>query len=263
MISFRDLHHTFHSFPISEDQPLLVHISPDFSHRVQGGVKSVLGALKGTFRALLMPAFTYQTMVFPKTGPKDNGVEYNNPPIDNKQARFFSPDLPVSPELGDIPEAFRNLSGVQRSSHPLLSFSGLNLDEALAAQRITHPYAPVAFLAEKEGWILLIDVGQSQNFSIHYGQYKGGRELFTRWALTSAGIKTCPHFPGCSKGFVDLQPQLEEHSHPRKVGGIAITALPLAAVVKEVQNLLDKNSLALLCNQAHCLPCSSIRARQE
>lgn len=263
MIPFRDLLQTFRSFPVPGDQPVLVHTSPSFPGTVQGGERSVLGALKQVFRALMMPSFTYQTMVFPKTGPKDNGVEYNNPPRDNRKAVFYHPQLEVSPQLGDLPETFRCLPDVARSSHPILSFSGINTNHALEAQTVTDPYAPLSILLDQGGWVLLLGTDQRKNFSIHYALHQAGRKLFTRWALTPAGIKPCPHYPGCPEGFNDLQVPLLEHNHIRQLEKVEITAIPLQSILQEVKSLLNHNPLALLCDQEYCLRCSSIRARES
>ncbi len=263
MIHYRELIQTFRSLPISEHQPVLLHISDSTAENVQGGEKTLIGTLKGVFPSLMMPAFTYQTMVFPKRGPKDNGVEYNNPPLDNREAVFFHPHLPVSEEVGAIPEAFRKLPNVTRSTHPILSFSGIHADQALNAQTLSSPYAPIDTLAKQKGWVLLIDQDQTANFTIHYALHKGGRKLFTRWALTPAGVKTCPHFPGCEKGFHKIDPYLREDKHRRQIQAVQIFAFPMQSILKKVLILLKRDPFVLLCDQDHCLKCSSIRARHK
>lgn len=263
MIQYRELTQIFRSLPIPENRPLVLHVSDHSLEKIQGGAKTFLGTAKAVFPRLMMPSFTYQTMVFPSHGPKDNGVEYNNPPLDNQKAVFFHPLLPVSNEVGRAPEIFRKLPDVQRSSHPILSFCGRELDQALQSQSLSKPYAPLSDAAEQEGWVLLIDLDQTSNFSIHYALYKGGRKLFTRWALTSAGVKTCPHFPGCSEGFNQINPHLEKSLISTKKAALTIKAVPLTVLQKVVQRLLSQNPLALLCDKEHCLRCESIRARVE
>ncbi len=263
MIGYRELLKTFRSLPISEKHPVLLHISDRFPERIQGGVKTLVGTLRESFPCLMMPAFTYQTMVYPKKGPRYNGVEYNNPPLDNREAVFFHPHLPVSEEAGKVAEAFRKLPVVKRSSHPILSFSGIHVDQELQSQTLSQPYAPLATLEKRGGWILMIDQDQTSNFTIHYALYKGGRALFTRWALTSAGVKSCPHFPGCEEGFPALDRYLQEESHHRQIETIPMTAVPMQSILHNVKTLLNQNPLALLCDKEHCLKCASIRARYQ
>lgn len=263
MIRYRELLQIFRSLPISEKHPVLLHVSDRSTEQIQGGAKTLIGTLRESFPTLMMPAFTYQTMVYPKKGPRDNGVEYNNPPLDNREALFFHPHLPVSDKVGKIPESFRKLPDVKRSTHPILSFSGLRVDDALQSQTLSRPYAPIAALEKRGGWVLLIDQDQTKNFTIHYALYKGGRTLFTRWALTSAGVKTCPHFPGCADGFPTLDRYLQEVSHHRQIETLPMTAIPIQSILRNVQTLLDQDPLALLCDQDHCLKCASIRARYQ
>jgi aminoglycoside 3-N-acetyltransferase len=263
MIRYRELIQTFRSFPIRGKHPVLLHVSDRTTQKIQGGLKTLMGTLRESYPRLMMPSFTYQTMVYPKTGPPDNGLEYNTPPRDNREALFFHPRLPVSPEVGAVPEAFRKLSDVHRSTHPILSFSGCQVNHALQSQTLSQPYAPLAALAKKEGWVLLIDQDQTSNFTIHYALNKGGRELFTRWALTSAGVKTCPHFPGCEKGFNTLASYLRGSTHHREIETIHMTAVPIQTIFCKVQALLNQDPFALLCDQEHCLKCSSVRARLQ
>ncbi len=261
MIQYRDLIRIIRTFNIPRDRPVLVHPSPDIEDRIQGGEKTILGALQEIFSTLLMPAFTYHTMVYPKKGPRLNGVEYNNPPINNQDAVFFEDHLPVSPEFGSVVEAFRTLPETKRSTHPILSFSGQQADTALQSQSLSTPYAPLSYLRQQDGWVLLLDVDHTHNFSIHYALKEGGRKLFTRWALTSAGIKRCPHFPGCADGFTSLTPLLQEHTRHTVKDNLSWQAIPLRAIMGQVQTVLDENPLALLCDQEHCLRCASVRAR--
>lgn len=263
MIQYRDLTRTLHSLIDPPHPPVIAHISPHISKNVQGGEKTVLGALRECFSCILMPAFTYQTMVYPKKGPKDNGIEYNNPPRDNQEAVFFHPNLRVSPSLGDASEQFRTLPSTTRSTHPILSFCALNMDQALQSQTLSRPYAPLTALLERRGWVMLVDVDQTKNFSIHYALKEGGRNLFTRWALTSAGVKVCPHFPGCEDGFTKLNPRLENVIRKTNIDGVQLMSIPLKGIMREVKMALARDPLALLCDKAHCLQCESIRARTQ
>lgn len=263
MIQYRDLIRILRTLDMPRDRPILVHPSPDIEDKIQGGEKTILGALQDVFSSLLMPAFTYQTMVYPKKGPRLNGVEYNNPPRNNQKAVFFEEHLPVSPRLGSVTEAFRILQGTKRSTHPILSFSGQQAQAGLQAQSLSRPYAPLDFVRQQNGWVLLMDADHTQNFSIHYALKEGGRNLFTRWALTPAGIKRCPHFPGCADGFSALAPRIKDHNRLTVKDKLSWQAMPLQAIIDTVQTMLNNDPLALLCDQEHCLRCASIRARMN
>jgi aminoglycoside 3-N-acetyltransferase len=226
---------------------------------VQGGAETVLGALLASFNTLVMPAFTYKTMITPEVGPADNAMTYGTDRDANLMAEFFQPDYPVDPLMGSIAEALCKHPRAQRSDHPILSFCGVNAERALEAQSLEDPLAPIGVLKEDQGWVLLMGVDHSVNSSIHYAERLAGRKQFIRWALTPAGIVESTGFPGCSQGFNNVAPSVESITRVVQVGSGEIQALPLPDLIDMVKGWIEADPLALLCEREDCERCNTVR----
>lgn len=243
--------------------PVIAHASLSAFGSVEGGADTVLEALLAEFDTLVMPGFTYATMVTPETGPPDNGVTYGARPYSNYQARFFTLDLPTDGLMGNVPEALRLRAGSGRSTHPILSFVGMNAADILAAQTLSEPMAPIGKLVEAGGWVLLLGVDHTVNTSVHWGERLAGRRQFIRWALTPNGVVECPHFPGCSDGFNVLEQPLAGVTRRRVLGRGLIQAIPLAELMRTVQACLAADPLALLCDRSYCERCIAFRGMKD
>ncbi|MDP2975411.1 MAG: AAC(3) family N-acetyltransferase, partial [Anaerolineales bacterium] len=145
------------------------------------------------------------------------------------------------------------------STHPILSFAGVNARTALAAQTLSEPFATIGALVKKDGWVLLLGVNQTVNTSIHYAEKLAGRKQFTRWALTPRGVRACPGFPGCSAGFQSIAPDIERYARQVRVGEATVQAVPLKRVVRVVVERIKSDPLALLCQREDCERCNAIR----
>lgn len=240
--------------------PVLAHVSLSAFGEVRGGVDTMLGALISSVGGLMMPAFTYNTMIIPEEGPEDNGIAYGSGHDLNRMAEFYQPDMPVDKMMGETAEALRKYPQAVRSMHPVLSFSGLGVDAALHKQTLCNPLAPIGALAEQGGWILLMGVDQRVNTSIHYAEKLAGRKQFTRWALTSSGIAEFAGFPGCSLGFEKAASLLRGISHTATIGSGRVIALPMQPTFIVIKQLLFENPLALLCDLPDCERCNAVRA---
>ena len=106
--------------------PVIVHASMKSFGQVEGGAETVVSALGTTFSSVLVPVFTYKSMLTPRTGPENNAITYGSGESQNRMAEFFTPRLPADPLMGIIPETLRRNPQARRSSHPILSFAGLN-----------------------------------------------------------------------------------------------------------------------------------------
>ena len=73
MITFRDLVAALKNLGIEHDRPVIAHASLSSMGNVQGGAETVLGALLYHYDTLVMPAFTYKTMVIPTIGLPPTG----------------------------------------------------------------------------------------------------------------------------------------------------------------------------------------------
>lgn len=265
VITVRELLAGLESLPI-KGQAVIAHGSFKSLGEVQGGPRVVIDALVKTCGSLVMPTFTYQTMVTPLVGPPNNALDYTAEESNRRkqddstyQAIPFHRDLPADTEMGILAETLRQHAGAKRTLHPILSFAGINADYALERQTIYDPFAPIGALAEKDGWVVMIGVDHSVNTSIHYAEKLAGRKQFIRWALTRKRIVQCPNFPGDSSGFDAIAEFLDNDVETVIIGDARVQALQLNNLIDRVKILLRTNPLALLCQRTNCPRCNAVR----
>jgi aminoglycoside 3-N-acetyltransferase len=104
-------------------------------------------------------------------------------------------------------------------------------------------------------------VNHTVNTSIHLAEQFTGRTGFTRWAIQDDKIVTCLHFPGCSNGFNEAAEALQGISSHIALGDSQLIALPMQAMIEILTMHLQKNPLAMLCNNPHCQRCQEYRRR--
>ena len=192
MVSFREFLQAFREVGINSDHPVIVHASLSSVGEIRGGADTVLGALLATTQRVMAPTFTYKTMIIPEVGPEENACAYGTGKDQNRLAEFFQPEMPADPMMGVLPEIDPQTSWRARSLHPILSFSGIHVDEPLADKPSKLLWHPSACLPKQNGIVLLIGVNHTVNTSIHYAEYLAGRKQFVRWALTPQGVRECP-----------------------------------------------------------------------
>ena len=258
MLTIEQFHSALESLEL-ENKPAIAHASLKSFGAIRGGAETVLGALLASANGLMMPAFTYKTMIVPEVGPPNNGITYGGQRDLNRMAEPFTYDMPVDPLIGTLSETMRHYAGVTRTAHPILSFVGFGLDEALVTQTIYNPLAPIGWLADHDGWVLLLGVDHTVNTSIHYAERLAGRRQFVRWALTPKRIIECPGFPGCSDGFESIRPDIAHFSRRVQVGDSFIEAIPLHPLLRAVETRIKKDPLALLCQRDVCERCDAVR----
>ncbi len=130
-------------------------------------------------------------------------------------AEPFHHNMPVDPLIGTLPETLRHYPrALCAHAHPILSFAGVKANNALNAQTIYNPFAPIGALADQDGWVLLLGVDHTVNTSIHYAEKLAGRRRFVRWGLTKKRVIECPEFPGCSDGFEAIRPGYRAYYAP-------------------------------------------------
>lgn len=242
------------------DKPIIAHASLKPFGYVQGGADIVLRAMLTSFKSIMMPTFTYKTMVTPEVGPPNNGIKYGAEKDLNRIAQPFTPDMPADPMMGALAETLRNHAASKRTSHPILSFAGIKSDEYLAAQTLYEPLAPIGALAEADGWVVLVNVGHDANTSIHYGEKLAGRRQFIRWALVGDRVVECPGFPGDSTGFTAIDDYIKPDTLRVDMDGDAfIQAVPLKRLLGAVGEMIKKDPLALLCQRMDCERCNAIK----
>jgi aminoglycoside 3-N-acetyltransferase len=242
-------------------KPAIAHASLKSFGPIDGGAETVLDALLASLSGLMMPAFTYKAMIFPEVGPPNNGLTYGRQRDLNLMAVPFKYLLTVDPLIGTLAEILRQSPGAVRTAHPIFSFVGVNVADALDLQTIYNPFAPIGWLADCDGWVLLLGVDQTVNTSIHYAERLAGRRQFLRWAFTGNRIVECPGFPNCSDGFEAIRPDIEHVTRRAQAGGSFIEAIPLQPLFQAVMTCIKKDPLALLCQREDCERCDAIRSR--
>lgn len=259
MLSYRDIDCGLRKLGLEETTPVIVHTSLKAFGEVRGGAETMLGALLANFNAVMMPAFTYKTMIVPEAGPENNGIIYGSGRDRNRMAIPFDINMPADNLMGILPETLRREPEAKRSSHPILSFTGIGVETALDAQTLKDPLAPISILARKDAWILLLGVDHSVNTSIHYGEKLAGRRQFVRWALGKNEIIECPSFPGCSNGFNQLEMAVSGLTVRVNIGSAEVQAIPLMPILDIAIEMISDDHQALLCNNPECERCRVVR----
>lgn len=258
MVTFREFVQAFRELRLNHSQPVLVHAALSSMDEIRGGAGAVLGALLNHVSGIMAPAFTYRTMIYPGTGPDDNACVYGYSQTQNSLAEFFLPDMPADPAQGTLSETIRTYPGALRSSHPILSFSGINVEKALSAQTLAEPLAPIGELCKQDGVVLLIAADYTVNTGIHYAERIAGRKQFVRWALTPEGVRECPNFPGCPAGFEQAASYLQAVTLTTSINGQFLRAVQLAPMVQILADLIKEKPDALLCDRGDDR-CESVR----
>jgi len=251
ILGLRDLH--------LAGAPVIVHSSLKSFGQVEGGAWTVVNALVAAFGTVVVPTFTYKTMITPLTGPENNGITYSSLQDQNQLAEFYTVRTPADPLMGIIPEMLRKHPRAKRSNHPIQSFAGLNAEKYLIAQTMSDHLAPLGLLEKANGWVILMGVNHTVNTSIHYAERLAGRKQFIRWALTPKGVVECPGFPGCSAGFQAIAPDMEKFTRRVQIGEALVKAVPLKMLIKMVVARIKKDPLALLCQEEDCERCNAVR----
>ena len=238
---------------------VIAHASLKAFGHIEGGAETMLTALLDSVRGIIMPTFTYKSMLNPEVGPPRNGITYGSETDLNKLAEAFHPDMPADKMMGVLPEFLRKHPKAKRSSHPIQSFAGIRADAVINSQRIYDPLSPIGMLADQDGWVLLLGVDHTVNTSIHHAEKLAGRLQFIRWALLQDRVVECPGFPGDSDGFNVIAPALEKYTRRVEIGDALVQAVHLKSLIKVVMDQIKENPFALLCQRQDCERCTAVR----
>ena len=258
MLDYSQLRSAFKELQLA-DKPVIVHSSLKRFGPIECGPKTVIQALLATTNGLIVPTFTYLTMITPEVGPPNNGITYGKDRDLNRMAVPFHLGLQPDKMMGSVPRTLLLQEGSIRTAHPILSFGGMGVDHILITQTLNEPLAPIGALAEYDGWVILINVDHSVNTSIHYAEKMTGRKQFLRWALLGDRIVKCPGFPGDSSGFNAIEGHVRADTRFVQVNNAIIQAVPLKKLFAAVQELIKKDPLTLLCQRSDCERCNAVR----
>lgn len=258
-IGYRDVVRGLREIGLNQNSIVVVHASLKSFGHVVGGAETVIGALLAVCGTIVMPAFTYQTMVTPEAGPANNGMNYGVA-ADNVEAEFWNPDLKIHKDIGVIPETLRHHPSAKRSDHPVMSCMavGKYANEILASQKPDDPLTPFAWVADHNGDVVMLGTSHATNTMIHVGEQRAGRKLFTRWALTPDSI-VAVGWPGDSSGFNAIAPHIQRIVKRGQIGTSAIQRIPADELVNITQTLIRKDPTALLCSATDCERCRDVR----
>jgi aminoglycoside 3-N-acetyltransferase len=260
MITYRDFTRALDELDIQAHSRIILHGAIEPYGEVAGGAESLIGAVVNRCELVITPAFTPQTMIIPNVGPSDNAVEYGSDDEGNFAAAIFDRDLAIDPRLGKVNELLRKHPRAERSSHPILSFVGINADEALGSQSLEAPMGPIEWLANYDGDVLMMGCDQSANIAIHLGEQLAGRKTFIRWALTNVGVVECKNMPGCADGFELIRGRLGTIIRSTTLNAVVMEAIPLRDLLNLAVGWIREDPRALLCDRAGCPHCASVRA---
>ena len=238
---------------------VIAHASLKAFGHIEGGAETMLAVLLDSVRGIIMPTFTYKSMLNPEVGPPRNGITYGSETDLNKLAEALHPDMPADKMMGVLPEFLRKHPKAKRSSHPIQSFAGIRADAVINSQRSYDPLSPIGMLADQDGWVLLLGVDHTVNTSIHYAEKLAGRLQFIRWALLQDRVVECSGFPGDSDGFNVIAPALEKYTRRVEIGDALVQAVHLKSLIKVVMDQIKENPFALLCQRQDCERCTAVR----
>ena len=170
----------FKKIGIESGMTLIVHSSLSSIGWVCGGELAVIQALQQVITnegTLIMPAHSTDL-----SDPKD----WSNPRVNKSLWKEIREEMPAfnklatpTYQLGKIPELFRTLPDVERSSHPAYSFSawGKNKEIILNNHALNHGLgeeSPLARIYDLNGYILLLGTNYDSNTSMHLSEHRVG-----------------------------------------------------------------------------------------
>ncbi|MEW6421522.1 MAG: AAC(3) family N-acetyltransferase [Deinococcota bacterium] len=223
-------------------QHVIAHASLKAFGYLEGGARTVVDTLVARTATLVAPAFTYRTELRHPTSPVHT---------------HFHRDLRVSREIGQVPQQLVERAEARRSFHPMLSFIalGAEAERVTGVQTLASPYQPIGALYDLDGFALLMGVDFGSNTTIHYGEYRAGMPLLTRY-VPLGGQVVPTAFPNCSAAFGRLEPHVRGRSI--RVGGATLRLYRVRDLVDATVRLLTQDSEALLCTYPGCR-CQEVR----
>lgn len=164
---------------LQPDMTLIVHSSLSSFGWVCGGPAAVI-------LALLEGVGKEGTIVMPtQSAINSDPRHWRNPPIPEEwwetvreEMPAYRPDLTPSGGMGRVPEMFRKMDGVLRSSHPKHSFAavGANAKQIIDGHELAYSFgdtSPLARLYDADAHILLLGADYESCTALHLAEFRG------------------------------------------------------------------------------------------
>jgi aminoglycoside 3-N-acetyltransferase len=237
---------------LDRSRHVIVHASLRAFGFIEGGAPAVIRALRDHSATVVMPAFSYYTLVWPEEGRQPDWPR-PTPPAGAGFGRYTR----VSSDIGRVPQTLIEDSGALRSFHPALSFvaTGERAAEVLDAQSLASPYAPIGKLYDLDGLAVLFGVDHRSNTTIHYGEYLAGVPQLDRYVVVNGTVRHTT-FPNCSADFQRVAPLVTATT--ANLGRGRVSVFSVRELVDRTQELLARDPEALLCTYPGCR-CQAVR----
>ena len=89
MLTYHRLISALKYIGLRKDTPALTFFGSGIFEETQGGIATLMGALLSTVDNVMLPAFTFSTMVIPESGPEENLIDYGSGREANLEATMF------------------------------------------------------------------------------------------------------------------------------------------------------------------------------
>lgn len=253
---------------------VLVHAAISAIGPIDGGPETLIAALQETLGpagTLLVPTFALAGKdraasgdSMPSSAASRESLEREAlPPLE--QAPLFAPSYWTN----EFAEAMRRHPSAVHSEHPAFSFAALGAEaEALVASAPFHyplgSDGPLARLHQRNGWILLIGLGHTQNISLHLAEIWANVPYVHRTlpVVTATGAEVAMlGSPECSAGFPKIEPVLRQSRILRRgyIGNAESQLMRQQQTVSMAIAMLQGSPSALLCEDENCRACNLAR----
>ncbi len=230
---------------------------------VMGGAQTVVDGLADEGCTLLVPAFSWDAFAIPPPydlRPDRNGWDYETVAVSQwGVGRIYSPaSTEIDTDMGAFSAAVLRVPGGARGNHPLCSFAAIGplAKELVSGQGPMDVLAPLAQLAARGGFLVLMGVGLEVATALHLAELHAGRTLFRRWANGPDGRPMLVEVCGCSRGFKALEPVLKPLMKTGNVGQSAWTVFPARATVEAAAAVIRRDPLVTHCSDPACQRCN-------
>lgn len=257
---------------LSEGASVVAHVSMRAIGPIEGGAETLLAAFRrvlGDSGTLLVPTFTPQF-----TDPAESeGAPDSLNEIETLRAAIPTFDAASTPAatiaVGVFPEFVRRQPDARRSDHPVVSFAAVGALASRLTENAPFHYplgsdSPLARLHDRNGWAILIGVGQEANSILHLAEVWADVPYIHRSARVKTGEDrwvAMAGSPECSEGFPRIETVLRQARILRcgQVGGAPAKLMRVREAVSMAVMMLQGAGDSLLCDDPNCPWCQVAR----